>query len=317
MQAALPQVSIVLIIGPLRERAARCLASILSQVNIDQAVVLLFDTAPDAHPPLAGSEHHVVRTQPVRDIPALSRLRVEAIETARGAIVAFVEDHTVVVPGWLGAILQGIQAGHAAVGGEPGTLNPGVGISDIIMLINYGLYRPTPEPREFSRLPEHNSAYRRDLMLSFGELLPTLITNEVLLGWKLLEKGHTRLLDPAAKFLHFNEETLDTVMRSYYYWNRCFGHNRAFVFGWPRWRRLLQALSTPAVPFIRYLKYWAYLWKRDRPSLPVLLRFTGVFLLTQAAAAAGLAAGALFGIGDAELRFQYFEIAYDRDTIRR
>ena len=302
--------------GRCRERAAKCLASILAQKGIERAEVLVFDLASDAHPPLPGSDHPSVKIHQVADTELMSRLRADAAHTARGEIVAFVEDHTVVIPGWLDAIIDGMQAGHAGVGGEPGTLNPGVGISDAMTIMNYAFFIPTPTPRTYSMLPGHNSAYRRDLLLAFGDLLRPLITNEVLLGWKLIEQGHTLLLDPGAKFLHFNEETLGMIMRGYYYWNRCFGHNRALVFGWPWWRRLLQALAAPAIPPVRYVKYVAYLSRHDRPKLPVFMRYTGTFLCAQAAAATGMAIGALFGLADAELKFQYYEIMYDRDTIR-
>jgi len=309
---SLPFVSVIMIIGIQRQRAGNALASVLAQHGLENAEVLLFDTALDRYPPLSGSDHAAVTVHPVREARSFNDIRARAAEIARGEVVAFLEEHIFVVPGWLDAIIRGFRAGHGGVGGEPGALNPGRGISDAITLMNYGYFRPTPTPRTYHMLPGHNSAYRRDLLLSFGDLLPVLLSSEVLLGWKIVEKGHTLLLDRAAKFLHLNEEALAMISVGYYYWNRSFGENRAKVYKWGWWRRILQGVATPLVPVVRYIKYLAHFWQNDRQSVPILFRYTGVFLYAQAAAALGMAIGALFGSGDAEMKFLDYELNSER-----
>lgn len=312
IMAARPLVSVIMVIGAQRERAGRALASVLAQHGLENAEVLLFDAAFDRYPPLPGSDHAAVTVHPVPAANSLNVIRAQAAEIARGEAVAYLEEHILVVPGWLDAIVSGFRAGHGGVGGEPGALNPGRGISDAITLMNYGPFRPTPAPRTFHMLPGHNSAYRRDLLLSFGELLPSLLASEVLLNWKIIEKGHTLLLDPAAKFLHLNEEALSMIAVGYYHWNRSFGENRARVYGWGWGRRILQGVATPFVPAVRYMKNLAHLLRNDRQSLPILFRYTGVFLYAQAAAAVGMAIGALFGAGDAEAKFLDYELNSER-----
>ncbi len=312
IMTARPFVSIIMVIGVQRERAGRALASVLAQHGLENAEVLLFDTAFDRCPPVPGSDHAAVTVHPVREAKSVNVIRAQAAEIARGEAVAYLEEHIFVVPGWLDAITRGFRAGHGGVGGEPGVLNPGRGISDAITLMNYGPFRPTPTPRTFHMLPGHNSAYRRDLLLSFGDLLPTLLASEVLLGWKIIEKGHTLLLDPAAKFLHLNEEALAMISVGYYHWNRSFGENRAKVYKWTWWRRILQGAATPLVPVVRYMKYLVYLLRNDRQSLPILFRYTGVFLYAEAAAAIGMAIGVLLGAGDAEAKFLDYELNSER-----
>lgn len=307
-----PYISVVLVIGVQRERAAKALANILAQKGIENAEVLIIDTAFDRYPPLAGSDHSSVKIHQVKEIMPFSILRSKAVENARGEVVAFVEDHAYVIPGWLETLVRGFRAGHGGVGGVPESINPGIGISDAITLMNYGFFRPDRGPRTYRMLPGHNSAYRRDLLLSFGELLPNLITAEVLLNWMIIEKGFTLLLDPGAQFFHFNEEALSMIASGYYYWNLSFGENRAKIFKWSRWRRILQGLATPLIPFVRYVKYMLYFWRYDRKSMLTLLRYTGVFLYAQGAAALGLAIGAIFGAGDAEMKFRDYELNSSR-----
>lgn len=308
MNQSTPYISVILILGIQRERAEKSLANILEQKGIENTEVLIFDTVFDKYPALAGSDHPVVKIHQIKEVLPFSILRAKAVEIARGEVIAFVEDHAYVVPGWLETLIRDFQAGHGGVGGVPETLNPGIGISDAITLMNYGFFRPTAEPRIYSMLPGHNSAYRRDLLLSFGELLPTLISSEVLLNWKIIEKGYTLLLDPGAQFLHLNEEALSMITAGYYYWNLSFGENRARIFKWPWWRRALQGLATPLVPFIRYGKYMYHFWQNDRNSMLMLIRYTTVFLYAQSAAAIGMAIGCIFGAGDAEIKFRDYEL---------
>lgn len=312
MDSSRPYVSIVLIIGTQRDDSGRALASVLSQHGLDETEVLIFDTALGRFPPLAESDHPVVKVHSVEGDVSLNILRAKSIEVARGEVVAFVEHHVILEPGWLDAIIRGFRAGHAGVGGVPGALNPGVGISDVIALINFGFFHPLSGPCICPILPANNSAYRRDTLLSFGNLLPILLASEVLLNFKITESGNTLLLNPNANFLHLNEETFSTAMLGYYYWNLNFGENRARMFHWAWWRRILQGLATPVIPFVRYCKYMLHFLRYDRQSALLLFRYTGAFLCTQGAAALGMAMGALFGAGDADLKFGDYELNYNR-----
>ena len=311
MQSA-PYISVILPFGIQRKRAETSLTKILEQKGIENAEVLIFDLAFDQYPPLAGSDHPAVQVHPIKGSISLGVLRSKAVSIARGEVIAFVEDHAIVMPGWLETLTRDFRAGHGGVGGVPVTLNPGIGVSDAVTMMNYGFFHPAAEPYTYSMLPGHNSAYRRDLLLSFGEILPTLLASEVLLDWKIIEKGHTLLVDPAAQFLHLNEESLSTVISGYYYLNLCFGENRAGIYDWPWWRRILQGLATPLVPFVRYVKYMVHFGRYDRKSMLLLIRNTGLFLYAQGVSAIGMAIGCIFGSQDAELKFLDHELNISR-----
>ena len=308
----IPYISIILLSGIQRGLAEKSLAKILEQNGIENAEVLIFDLEFDEYPPLAGSDHPVVKIHPVKESLSLGALRAKAVEIARGEVIAFVEDHANVMPGWLETLIRDFQAGYGGVGGVPEPLNPGIGISDAAALMNFSFFYPATEPRTDSILPGHNSAYRRDLLLSFGKLLPTLLTSEALLDSKIVEKGYTLLLDPQVRFLHINEETLSAITASYYYWNQCFGESRAKIYEWSWQRRMAQGLMTPLVPFVRYGKYMLHFWRHDRKNILTLLRYTGLFLYAQSLAAIGLAVGCIFGARDAEIKFRDYELNTSR-----
>ncbi len=312
MMISKPYISIIFVIGTQRERSQQALVNILEQKGIENAEVLIFDTAFDQYPALAGSHHPSVHIHEVKGSLSLSNLRLKAVEAGRGEIIAFTEDHAYVIPGWLESLTRGFEAGHGGVGSVPQVKNPGMGISDAVNIINFGFFPPITKPCTYYMLPGHNSAYRRDILLSFGDLLPILITTEVLLNSKMTENGFTLLLDPQAGYFHQNEESVAMVTKAYYYSNLCFGASRAELFGWRWWRRALQLLSTPLVPFVRYLKYMVYFWRHNRSNLPILFRYTAVFFYTQSIAAIGLAIGCVFGAGNGEKNFLHYELNTSR-----
>ncbi len=199
-------VSVVLIVGNQRKRAAQALASVLTQNCIEQAEVILIDAANDGSPPLPGSDHPQVRLirQPQR--ASYGEMRGEGVRLARGKYVAFLEEHCVALPGWLDAIIHAFNTGWAGVGGEVHTANPGLGISDVVGLMNYSTAsRPPARRSESAALPGHNSAYQRDVLLTFDVELALLLQSEVVLQWKLRQRGYRIGVEPAMKFAHLNE----------------------------------------------------------------------------------------------------------------
>ena len=57
-------------------------------------------------------------------------------------------------------------------------------------------------------LPGHNTSFKRDVLLAYGDELPDLLRAEIVLHTRLHRDGHRLLLEPAAKFEHINESTL-------------------------------------------------------------------------------------------------------------
>ena len=304
----MPELSVILAVGERRDRAVRALASILSQSVMDVVEVLLLDCAPGDPPPLPGSDHPAVRTIRLPPDVLFSTAKAQAVRMASAPAVAFVEEHCEVFPGWAEALIEAHQGPWAGVGAEVHMGNPEVPISHLVSVINYHPWLPPARRAEHDMLPGHNSSFKRDLLLAYGDELEELLRAEIVLHGRLRQDGHRLLLEPAARFAHLNESNLGSIVRGRFLWNRCYGPGRARAFGWSAVRRLVYILATPLIPLYALGKI-AWTLSGTRPELlRIVLRWLPQFLAAHLATAAGQAAGLLFGTGDAEARFTLYEL---------
>jgi hypothetical protein len=194
------------------------------------------------------------------------------------------------------------------VGAEVHVGNPSVRLSRIIAIVNYYPWLP-PAPRaEHAMLPGHNSSFKRDALLSYGDGLDDLLRAEIVLHMRLHRDGHRLLLEPAAKFEHINESTIRSAGLGRFLWNRCYGPMRARAFGWSLARRAFYVVATPLVPVYSLVLLVSRLARRRPDLVRPVLAATPQILAIQLVAAMGQALGLLFGIGGAEARFSLFEM---------
>lgn len=293
----------ILIAGRLRERVTGALDSLLAQDCIGDIEILLIDLEGDG-----VREHPSVRVIRMPASTTYSAARLRGIREAQAPVVAFLEEHCRVRPGWAAALLRAHEGPYAAAGAEVHNGNPQSRLSRIIALMNYNLFLPPAARSEMRLLPGHNSSFKRDVLLSYGDELETLLRVEVCLYQRLHADGHRMLLEPDAQFEHINETRLGSIARGYFLWHRCYGPIRARLFRWSRARRLLYIVATPAIP-IYYLLRLTLVFARTRPALlaPLWLAAPQIYF-AQFASALGQAFGLLFGMGDAEMRFTSYEL---------
>ena len=141
-----PKASVILVVGDERDRSNRALHSILSQERIGEAEVILIDAGKEGTSPLDGADHPSVTTVKMDLSAGFGALKGAGVRRARGAIVIFLEDHAEARPGWLQGALEAAAGPWAAIGAEVHNRNAGVGLSDSLAEINYGLWSP-PMPR--------------------------------------------------------------------------------------------------------------------------------------------------------------------------
>lgn len=293
----------VIIVGRLRERAAGALQSVLAQDCIEDLEVLLIDLERGQWPP-----HPSVRVITMPADTTYSAARLHGIHEAKAPVVAFLEEHCRVHAGWASALIRAHAGPYAAVGAEVHNGNPEVRLSRTIALMNYNPFLPPAARREVTLLPGHNSSFKRDVLLSYGDELETLLRAEVCLYIRMHRDGHRMLLEPDAKFEHLNETRLGSIARGYFLWHRCYGPIRARLFAWSFAKRLLYIVATPLIPFY-YLARLTLVLARTRPRLiaQAWLAAPQIFF-AQLASAAGQATGLVFGMGDAEQRFTSYEL---------
>jgi len=307
----LPCLSAVVVVGELRERAGGCLRALLAQTRDARMEVVLADVAPEAGA-IPGSDHPAVRLIRMSSGETFAGARAAAVREARGPIVAFLEEHVRVRPGWAAAVLAAHRGPWAGVGGEVRNANPGVGRSDLTALLSYGIFAPPLAPGESDLLPGHNSAYKREVLLGYGERLARLLGCDLVLMRRLRLDGHRLWVEPAAAIEHLNETSLRGACDGVRLFNRCYAPLRAGEFRWSFARRLAYVALTPAIPVYFIAHFSRFLARNNPRQLRLFLRNLGWVYLVELAAALGQAAGLLFGAGDAPRRFSVYETTHPR-----
>ena len=207
LQSTSPQISVVLVIGGQRVRAEQALKTIKRQSNWAAIEVLLYDFGYFDHPPLAGADHPQVTIIPGTGLPGMGVVMAAAVFQAQAPIIAFVEEHTELLPGWGEALVRAYDGPWGAVGPEMLPGSPGVGRTDWIDMVSFGRWSPPATAGEVNQLRWQNVTYRRSALLPYGARLPWLFMSEGTLFQQLQADGYRLYLEPAAKMRHFHERT--------------------------------------------------------------------------------------------------------------
>jgi hypothetical protein len=303
-----PEISVIVVAGDLRERAGACLRSLLDQGLGERMEVLLLDRGRPDSEPVPGSDAACVRPLPQPPDATFSAMRVAGVAAARAPVVAFVEEHVRVRPGWAEALLAAYRDGWDAVGAAVVVGNPGVGRADAVGLMSYGMFFPPQPAGEAQMLPGHNASYRTALLRALGEELERLLHGDLELQQRLRADGRRLSMAPGAVIEHLCETSFAQISRGLFLWYRCYGPLRARRRGWSRLRRAGYVLATPLIPFYFLVGFARHLRRRRSPYLGLLLRHTPGVLRAHLWAAAGQAAGLLRGEGDAAARFTDYEL---------
>jgi hypothetical protein len=296
-----PELSVVVVVGPLRERAAGCLASLLSQEAVGRLEVLLVDLRSDL-PPVAGAEHPAVVTIPLPPDTSFAEARVAAIRAARSTAVALVEEHSRALPGWAAAVLAAHADGWAAVASEMHVHNPGIGAADVNGVMNYGLFAPPLLRGEGTMAPPFHTSFARAALLGLGDALEAAAFSDICLWDEVRKRGGRLWQEPAARLFadfHFHR-----------FW---VGYRKAHE-KWSLARTLAALFLVPVYPAYYLWLYGRRLRERDPALARLLWRHPVHVYLRQLGPAVGQAVGLLFGPGQAALRFTRYEIVEPRGT---
>ena len=172
--------------------------------------------------------------------------------------------------------------------------NPGSLLSWANFLIEYSAWLDPVPGREASHIPGHNSSYKRDLLLEYGDSLEEWLEAESLLHWDLKEKGFGLRLEPRARTRHLNFSLFLPSLSLRFQAGRLFAGLR---------RNRMSAVSRIAftgafllIPLVRLARILAEFRLPDRPSGKALAALPWVCVLLLADAL-GEAAGYVSGPG--------------------
>lgn len=247
-----------------------------------------------------------IRVVVVGEIKTLAGAQVAAIRHARAPVVALGEDHSFPAPDWAEKLLQAHSAGHAAVAplllnGNPNTLS-----SWANYLLHFGRFGDPAVAGVVEWLPWHNTSYKRDILLGFGDQLPLFIAVEGLLHEALRVQGHTLFLHATTSTRHINFSRFGPFLIQTFCGGHLFSAARARHQRWPWTKRLLYAAATPLIPVVRGVRILRDIAARpqQRPLLPQVIPLLAAGL---AAHALGEMYGNLFGLRGAEERYLIYE----------
>jgi glycosyl transferase family 2 len=241
-------------------------------------------------------------------ITALNRARVAGIRAARGRIVALTEDHCFPRPDWAEALLRAHDGPWIGVGPTIGLANPQRHRAWANYLLQYGPWVAPTRSGEISDIPGHNSSYKREALLAFGEHLDAFFMADTILHWELGRRGHRLYLESGARAEHVYMTRLRPFIAENYCIGRQFASTRARP--WSAARRLAFAMATPLIPLVRFTRILGRM--REFGWLGRLLPILPSLALGLTVSAAGEFMGCLFGIGRAAERTLDLDFCRDR-----
>jgi hypothetical protein len=255
---------------------------------------------------------HSVRVLEAGPLREMGPVRARAVREAAADVVAFAEDHCFPYPDWAEALLAAHAEPHAAVGPAVYNANPESKISWAELLIHYGRWVAPGRRREVEMLPGHNTSYKRDVLLQYGQELDSLMEAETVLFWDLRRRGYTLLFEPAARVKHTNFSRLGPYLYGQWHLGRAFGGKRAEP--WSVARRVAYALAAPAIPFIR-LSHVVRTAIDNRVPLRRLVLISPALLAGLAVDCVAQATGAAFGTGRSTVLLTAYE--FHRGEVNR
>ncbi len=244
-------------------------------------------------------------------IAAPAAARAAGVRAARGAIVAFVEDHCFPQAGWAEALIAAHRQPYAAVGPAVGNANPGSAISWANLLIEYAPWLDPASGGLVEHLPGHNSSYKRAVLLEYGDRLEALLQAESILHWDLHARGHQLRLEPAARALHLNYSGAAASVRLRLHGGRLFAATRARH--WPVAKRVAYAAAGPLIALVRLRRILRQVRQRRVATLPHPTVVALALLLF--CDAAGQVGGYLCGAGAAAGQAGRFEFHENRQRV--
>jgi hypothetical protein len=245
----------------------------------------------------------------------LFRDRAAGIRAARAPLVALAETHCFPDPGWAEAMIEAHRGPWAGVGPAFANANPGV-LSWANLVLEYGPWLEPVAAGATDNLPGHNSSYKRENLLPFGDELEEMLEAEYVMHREMRSRGLGLLLEPAARTRHLNVSRPLMAIVQRFRSGRAFGTARSRR--WSRLHRLLRVAAGPLIPLVRLPRAWRDLRRAAGPGLAFrVLPALAVALIVDAAGET--VAYAIGGGVEAQRRMQSMDLERDayiaaRDT---
>lgn len=247
----------------------------------------------------------------VGKIASIGRAYAAGIRAAKAPLIALGEDHCFPDPDWAAALIEAHQRPYAAVGPALRNANPSNAISWADMLIAYVQWMDPAASQVVNFLPGHNSSYKRDILMQYGDRLEEMLESETLMHWDLRSQGYELYLESTARASHTNFAQLFPWLPVQFRAGRLFAASRAGVERWSAIKRLVYAIASPLIPLVRMARILAALNQGQRRQVKMA---PGTFAMTLLGLAAdGLGQMVGYGLGYGNTLQQYAEAEFHRE----
>jgi hypothetical protein len=307
--------SVILVVQDGYRAIAKTVESLSRQTIVDRLELVIVQ--PGDAPPLPphGPRDRLAKLTVVTlEDAALGEAQSHGVRAASGPVVILGEDHAWPEPGYAQALASACEPPYAAVGPAMVNANPWSVVSWSNLLLAYGPWTEPVVGGPVKALPGTNTAYRRDVLLGYGDELDRLMAREGGLLRRLREDGHELYLEPRARTAHQNVSGLKAGATLRFCAGRLYAARRAEHERWGAVKRAAYAAASPLIPLVRFGRIVGEFRQRDMPLGP--RRLAGIawgVVLDGAGQLAGFGAGA----GGAPQRLQDMEYNRQRYLSRR
>jgi len=294
---ALPALSVI-IATPDGFETIRQLLRYLAHQTIREQIELVFVTPSqsglvvdrEAMQPFWG--YQVVEIGPFHSV---NRARSKGIRQARATVVALTEDHCFPMPNWAQALLEAHQGPWVGVGPVIGLANQQTLQVWASFFIQYAPWMKPFAGGSVNDIPGHNSSYKKDILLQYGDKLEAMMDFEYVMHQDLQRRGYQLYTEPRAEVYHLFMTEFWAAQRETFLIGRLLAATRAKHL--PAWKRLAYLVTTPLLPALRTWRIlkeiWGFGWQKE--LLPGVLPW---LFLELSISALGELTGYLFGKGD-------------------
>ncbi len=279
--SAEPTLAAIVVVPDTYDTVRRTMSHLQAQTAVEQ-IEIIFVTPSHQQLGLVESEltcFHSLHVVEVGAVTSIARGFVAGIHCAHAPIVALTEDHSFPDANWAALLTATHQQPWAAVGPSMSNGNPNTMLSWADFYQAYGEWTHPVSSGSVRHLPGHNSSYKRDILLAYGNQLEGLMQAESVLHRHLRAQGYELQLESGTCTSHLNFASWSSWIPARYYTGRQFAATWAQAWSWPR--RLLFTAASPLIPWIRLWRIQKHVRRRQPWGffirfLPIM--FAGLFI---------------------------------------
>jgi hypothetical protein len=232
------------------ERGRQLIESMARQTIANRIELILVTSSPDdVRKGISGNDRfHSIVLEPMKTVVPLSKSRAAGVRVSTAPYIFIAETHAYPDPEVCERIVALLADGWNLVVPGLRNANPRNGISWGGFLSDYGAWSRALPPGEIERAPAHNTAFRRQTLLDFGDDLEKAFGFGDTLHEGMKARDQRAWFEPVVVVEHVNIQHVRNWLRERYLSGALIGGARSAK--WPWSRRLLYVAASPLIPFV-------------------------------------------------------------------